>query len=113
MGVFDQGGRYLIRRRPEAFFARHTPRFLGSFVFRRWWDTALPAFPGEPDRIFDLIAEFVHRSLDSIRRLVDVEVQTEPDPDMFERLGEYAYRLRREVRHGEGQDGKYVVISFL
>ncbi len=32
---------------------------------------------------------------------------------MLERLGEYSFRLRREVRHGVGQAGKYQVFGVL
>jgi hypothetical protein len=71
------------------------------------------AFPGEPDRVCDTVAEFAAPDGAGPRRLLDVECQSEPDPEMLERLGEYALRLRREVRHGPGQAGKYRVASLL
>ena len=54
-------------------------------------------FPGEPDRICDTVAEFARADDPDDRRILDVEFSSEPHPDMLERLGEYAYRLRREM----------------
>jgi len=42
-----------------------------------------------------------------------VEVQAKPDADMLERLGEYAFRLRRELRYGPGAAGRYPVLSLV
>jgi hypothetical protein len=50
---------------------------------------------------------------DGPRRLMDVESQSEPHPDMLERVGEYAYRLRRGVRCGNASARKYRVLSVL
>ena len=70
-------------------------------------------FPGEPDRVCDTVAEFAHATEPRRRCLVDVEVQAEPDPDMLERLGEYAFRLRRELRYEPGAAGKYAVFGLV
>jgi hypothetical protein len=113
MGVFDQAARYVAKRRPSAFFAWQVPGLLAAWEFRAWHDTSRIAFPGEPDRICDTVAEFVHRADPDRRCLLDVEFQTEPDPDSMERCAEYAVRLRRELRHGPGQAGKYLVVSVL
>ena len=113
MGVFDQAARYTAKRRPLAFFAWQVPGLLAAWEFHAWHDTSRIAFPGEPDRICDTVAEF-HHSADPQRRcLLDVEFQSEPDPDILERLPEYAARLRRELRFGVGQAGKYLVVSVL
>jgi hypothetical protein len=55
----------------------------------------------------------VPRDGEGPRRLLDVESQSEPDPDILERAGEYGYRLRREKRYGPGQGGKYRVACLL
>src|SRR4051812_10392134 len=98
MSDFDQAGRYLIRRAPADFFAWLSPRFAAAWAFRGWLDTSALAFPGEPERVCDTVAEFAAAADPSRRLLLDVEVQSRPDVDMLERLGEYAYRLRREKR---------------
>ena len=113
MGVFDQASHYVLKSNPSAFFTwRHRP-FVERFVFLGWLDTTTIAFPGEPDRICDTVAEFAPRDGGGSRCLLDVEFQSEPHPDMLERVGEYAYRLRREARYGAGQGGKYLVLSVL
>lgn len=111
MGVFDQASHYTLKSNPAAFFTWLARRFVDNFVFLGWLDTTTIAFPGEPDRICDTVAEFAPRSGEGPRCLLDVEFQSEPHPDMLERVGEYTYRLRREARYGAGQAGKYRVIA--
>ena len=113
MGVYDQAGRYVIKRRPSAFFTWRAPALWAAWNLTRWQDTRTLAFPGEPDRVCDTVAEFEHRAAPHRRCLVDVEVQTGPDVDMLERLGEYALRLRRELHYGPGTAGKYTVLCLV
>ena len=113
MAVYDQAGRYAIKRRPSAFFTwRAAPLWL-AWKFVRWQDTRTLPFPGEPDRVCDTVAEFEHQADPRQRCLVDVEVQAKPDADMLERLGEYGFRLRRELRYGPGAAGKYPALSLV
>ena len=113
MGVYDQAGRYTIKRRPSAFFTWRAPAWWAAWPFVRWHDTRTVPFPGEPDRVCDTVAEFQHATAPRRRCLVDVELQAEPDDDMLERLGEYGLRLRRERRYGPGAAGKYVVLGLV
>jgi hypothetical protein len=113
MGVFDQASHYAVKLDPEGFFAWRLPQFTAQFTFLGWLDVSTIAFPGEPNRVCDTVAEFGPRDGVGARRILDVECQSEPDPDMLERLGEYSFRLRREVRHGIGQAGKYQVLGVL
>src|SRR5579859_4594852 len=105
--VYDQGGRYLIKRNPKGFYSWRVPRYIAAFTFVGWADTRTLPFPGEPDRVCDTVAEFVPANGQGPRRLLDTEVQAEPDGDFLERAGEYGYRLRRELRFAGGQAGKY------
>jgi hypothetical protein len=59
------------------------------------------------------VAEFEQMNDPRRRCLVDVEVQAKPDADMLERLGEYAFRLRRELPYGPGAAGKYPVLCLV
>ena len=111
MNDFDQAARYLAKRRPEGFFAWTLPGSAGRYRFAGWIDTNLPSFPGEPDRIPDTVGEFAPAGEGRDRWLVGVEFQSEPHSDMLERMGEYLYRLRREVRSGRGRSGKYAVLG--
>jgi hypothetical protein len=113
VGAYDQASRYITKARPSAFFSWRAPALGHRWAFRGWLDTRGIAFPGEPDRTCDTVAEFVHRNDPEHRVVVDVEFEAEPDADMLERMGEYAFRLRRERRYGPGQAGKYAVLSLL
>jgi hypothetical protein len=113
MGVFDQASRYVLKSDPAAFFTWRMRRFVEHFVFLRWLDTTTLAFPGGPGRICDTVAEFEPPADEEPRRLLDVEAQSQPHADMLERLGEYAYRLRRSLRYGEKPARKYQVVSVL
>jgi hypothetical protein len=113
LGVYDQAGRYAIKRRPSAFFTWRAPALWAAYRLVRWQDTRTLPFPGEPDRVCDTVAEFEHQVDRRSRCLVDVEVQAEPDADMLERLGEYAFRLRRELHYGPGTAGKYPVLCLV
>jgi hypothetical protein len=113
VGVYDQAGRYAIKRRPSAFFTWRTPELWAAYHLVRWQDTRTLPFPGEPDRVCDTVAEFEHRTEPRSCCLVDVEIQAEPDLDMLERMGEYAFRLRRELPYGPGAVGKYTVLGLV
>jgi hypothetical protein len=108
---YDQGGRYLIRCRPAGFFDWISRPFALAWEQNGWIDTSTLVFPGEPERICDTVAEFVHRTDRGRRLLMDVEVQPRPDPDMLDRMGEYGFRLRRERRYGRGRRGKYQIVG--
>jgi hypothetical protein len=109
VGVFDQAARYACRLDPAGFARWAVPAFAARFAFARWADTRTVPFPREPDRTCDTVAEFAAVADPGDRRLVDFEFQAEPDPDILERLAEYALRLRGEVRPAAG--GKYRVHS--
>ena len=108
---FDKAGRYLIRLDPVGFFTWLGARFVAAWQFRGWLDTSAIPFPGDRQRVCDTVAEFIHRRDPRRRCLLDTEVQARPHLDMLERLGEYAFQLRRERRYGRGRHGKYKVIG--
>jgi hypothetical protein len=113
LGVYDQAGRYIIKRQPTAFFTWRAPALWVAWKLVRWQDTRTLPFPGEPDRVCDTVAEFQHRAEPQRRCLLDVEVQARPDADILERLGEYALRLRRELHYGPAGTDKYEVLSMV
>src|SRR4051812_23155629 len=95
---------------PAGFFRWILPRFSEANSFHRWLDTSTIAFPGEPGRICDTVAEWIPTNQQGSSWILDVEAQTEPDPDILERQAEYCLRLRRELR-SEGV--KYQAAGFL
>jgi hypothetical protein len=108
---YDKAGRYLIRLSPVGFFGWLSGEFVRIWQFRGWLDTIAIPFPGDRQRVCDTVAEFVNREDRRRRCLLDTEVQSRPHLDMPERLGEYAFQLRRERRHARGRHGKYQVIG--
>ena len=58
---------------------------------------ALP-FPGSPDRTCDTVADLAEAADTGPRWAVVTEFQTEPEPEMLDRLLEYLGRLRRGLR---------------
>jgi len=112
-GRFDQGARYLARHRPTGLFGWLVPAFTAVWSFRSWLDTSRIAFPGEPDRVCDTVAEFTHWAERGRRCVLDAEFQAEPEPDMLERLGECAIRIRREIPRGTALADRYPVLSML
>lgn len=113
MGDFDRASRSAIKGAAPAFFRWLSPAFVEHFAFRDWVDTRTIAFPGEPDRTCDTVAEFAPITGEGPHCLLDVEPQSEPDNEMLERCGEYAFRLRRELRPGDGRQHKYQVINIV
>lgn len=110
MTDFDQAARYLVRLNPDGFFGWLVPKYAERFRFLRWLESDVPPYPGEPRRVPDCVAEFAPRDdADGQRRLMDVEFQSEPDYEIVDRGGEYIFRLRRAVRYGPGNAGKYQV----
>jgi hypothetical protein len=113
MATFDRAARYLIREWPVGFFLWLSLRFAQAWRFRGWLDTSAPGTPDQSERACDLVGEFQNIADPARRCLLDIESQSRPHVDILERLGEYAYRLRRERRYGRGRRGKYQVLSVL
>ena len=82
-------------------------------TFQGWLDTRTLPFPGEPDRTCDTVAELLDAAhLGRLWALI-VEFQSEPDPEILDRLLEYMVRLRREVRHGPERREPYWIAGVL
>jgi hypothetical protein len=82
-----------------------------ELVFREWLDTRRLPLGGQSDQTNDLVADGHFREQPDRRCAVLVEFQTEPDPDIAERLGVYGLLVRREERFQPGQDGKREVVA--
>jgi hypothetical protein len=109
VNVYDQAARYLIKLEPPDFFAwlARLPQF--SLIFREWLDTRTLPFPGVPDRTCDTVAALEEPGQGTEPIAYVVEAQSEPHPDMLERMLEYLSRFRRELRHDPGRSRKYRV----
>jgi hypothetical protein len=108
MGQFDQTARYAVKLDPPGFF-----RWLFGYpepplAFREWLDTRRLPFPGDPERTGDVVADFDNREAPGGRYALILEFQTDPDPNITERLTIYAMLLRQELPRPAGGD-KYPV----
>lgn len=92
---FDQAGRYFARLDPAGTIGWSVGSPANEFRFVRWRDTRSIPFPGESDRVSDLVAELERAEPPGQPWLVPIEIQIEPDPLMFGRLLEYMGRLWR------------------
>jgi hypothetical protein len=70
-------------------------------------------FPGETDRVLDRVAHLDDPDRPAEPVALDLEFQTENAPDILERMLEYVARLRRELRHGPDQRGRYRAVGAL
>ena len=113
MNDYDQAARFAVKGDPAGFLRWLVPGLPPGLEFRGWLDARTLPFPGEPDRVSDTVAELLDPSEPSIRWALVTEFQTEPDPEMLDRLLEYLARLRRELRHGPGRRDKFRVAAGL
>lgn len=113
MGQFDQAARYAAKLDALGFLRWLLLGLEPELTFGGWLDTRTLPFPGEPERTCDTVAGLSQATdVDSVLALV-IEFQTEPDPDILDRLLEYLARVWRELRHGPRRRGKYAVVGAL
>jgi hypothetical protein len=104
---FDQAARYFVRADPPAVLAWALDSPPADFRFGGWLDTRSVPFPGETDRVGDLVARVERADPPGEPWLVAVEVQIQPDPLMFGRLLEYLGRLWRAEKPSSERGDRY------
>jgi hypothetical protein len=99
MGMFDQSGRQASKLDGAPFFAWALGHFepVPALVFERWDDTRRLTFAGGPDRTNDLVAVLHHAGAPERKAFAIVEIETEPERFIFQRLGGYELALSVEV----------------
>jgi hypothetical protein len=115
MNVFDQAARAAVEWDSLGFLRWVVPGLDPLLRFHGWLDTRTLPFPGAPDRTCDTVADLAEAEVGEPgpRWALVTEFQTEPDPDMLDRLLEYLVRLRRGLRHGPDRREKYRVAAAL
>jgi hypothetical protein len=113
MAHFDQTARETAKADPKACyhwlqscFARSSP-----LLFQKWQDTRRLPSPGEPDRINDLVAQFIDQSTG---RFVETptEFELEASADNLIRMSNYEIQLLKEINPHCDPTGA-MVTSFL
>ncbi len=79
--------------------------------FARWLDTETIAFPGEPGRRCDTVAELVSRAGRSAPWALVLEAEARQSASILERVLEYEVRLLRKLRHGPHRRDRYQVAA--
>lgn len=99
MGVFDQAAREAGKTGGTGFIRWLLSRDRADppWAFDRWDDTRRSTGPGEPDRTDDLVAVLRHASDPTRTAHAIVEVELEPRPKTFQRMGQYALTLSGEL----------------
>jgi hypothetical protein len=109
MAELDQTARYALKMVPPEVIAWVLPDLDADLRFTRWLDTETIAFPGEPRRRCDTVAELVSRSGQSPPWALVFEVEARPRATILERVLEYELRLFRKLRHGPRKRDRYLV----
>ncbi len=113
VNIYDQASRFAVKLAPAGLLHWRLPLLDADLVFARWLETQNVAFPGEPDRRCDTVAEMVSASGQQPPWALVIETQSEPEPAMAERELEYVLGVRRQLRHGPLGRDKYLVGALL
>src|SRR5437588_1916685 len=113
MAELDQAARFALKIAPAEALHWLLPELDPDLTFTRWLDTETIAFPGEPRRRCDTVAELVSRTGQSPPWAVVLEVEARPRSTILDRLLEYEARLLRKLRHGPHRRDRYLVAGVL
>jgi hypothetical protein len=113
MSDLDPTARYALKMDPPATIAWLLPSLDPDLAFSRWLDTEAIAFPGEPKRRCDTVAELASRSGQSSPWALVLEVEARPRASILDRLLEYGLRLLRKLRHGPHRRDRYQIAAVL
>lgn len=111
MAELEQAAHFALKTVPSEAIAWMLPDLDADLGFTRWLDTNLIAFPGEPGRRCDTVAELVSRSGTSPPWALVLEVEARSRASFLGRAWEYAARLWRKLRHGPRKRDRYLVAA--
>src|SRR4051812_47802984 len=100
MAELEQTAIFTINLDPEGHLRWLEPKLDPDLKFARWLPTQMIAFPGEPDRRCDTVAELISRSSSQAPWLYILEVEARARLRFLDRLFEYQARANRKLRHG-------------
>ena len=103
MGMFDQAARQAAKIDPPGYFHWLFGLADPPLVFRGWLDPRRLPSAGAADLTGDAVADFDDRTAPAGRFALVLEMQTEPDADVVERLALYTLGLRLELRDATGK----------
>ncbi|MBY0227655.1 MAG: hypothetical protein K2W96_00100 [Gemmataceae bacterium] len=104
---FDRAARRAVLDDPAGHTRWLLPHLPVGWRYRKPLPSQSAPRPGEPDRRCDTIAELVYEGGMAAPWAAVLELFTNPDSEALDRLGEYLFRFRRELRHGPHGKDKY------
>lgn len=104
---YDQASRYLAKLDPPGVLCWLLGLLRDALLFRRWLDTRLIPFPGEPDRFCDTVASVEDLARHQLPWAIVVEFQIEPDPLMFGRMLAYEGQVWLEVKPSDERGDRF------
>lgn len=107
--VYDQASRYLAKRDPSGMLCWLLKVSPQEMVFRRWLDTRLIPFPGEPDRFCDTVAFLEDIQSGHVPWAALLEFQLEPDALMFGRALSYIGQLWLEIKPADERGDRFEI----
>jgi hypothetical protein len=107
----DQAARHALKISPADAIRWLVPDLDADLGFTRWLDTETIAFPGEPGRRCDTVAELVSRGGKSAPWALVLEAEARPTASIIDRVLEYESRLLRRLRHGPRRRDRYLVAA--
>jgi hypothetical protein len=105
----EQTASFGLKMAPAEALGWVLPRLDADLTFRRWLDTEGIAFPGEPGRRCDTVAELVSESGKGPPWALVLELEARPRSRTLDRLLEYEVRVFRKLRHGPRRRDRYLV----
>jgi hypothetical protein len=106
MGMFAQNARAAAKQDGAAFLAWLLRRYQPPppLAFERWDDSRRLPLPGGPDRTDDLVAVLRRTDAPAQVAYLVVEIESEPERHLLQRLGVYGLMLSREVSPPPGPE---------
>ncbi len=111
MAELDDTARYALKLAPAEQIAWLVPMLDADLQWRRWLDTEMLAFPGEPKRRCDTVAELVSQARTGPPWALVLEAEARPRSSMLDRVLEYQARVMRKLWHGPRRRDRYQVAA--
>jgi hypothetical protein len=109
MAELEQAAVSAINLDPEGHVRLLEPKLDADLRYHRWLPTQLIAFPGEPDRRCDTVAELLSEAGTQPPWAYILEVEARARSRFPDRLFEYQARATRRLRHGPRNRDRYLI----
>jgi hypothetical protein len=109
MAELEQAAVSAINLDPDGHIRLLEPNLDADLKYQRWLPTQMIAFPGEPDRRCDTVAELASQAQTQPPWAYVLEVEARARSRFPDRLFEYQARAARRLRHGPRNRDCYLI----